>query len=67
MLHRHRKAGLHSNPGGAAPAYPGGGSEFKQQPTATAAPVQQYAVPQQQQQAYAVPAANYPQQQYQQA
>lgn len=61
MVHRHRQAGLHSNPG-AAPAYPGGGaaSEFKQQPTAAAAPApaQQYAVPQQQ--AYAVPAANYP-------
>lgn len=60
MLHRHRRAGLHSNPG-AAPTYPGGAAiEIKQQPTTA----QQHAVPQQQ--AYAVPAANYPQEQYQQ-
>ena len=67
MLHRHRKAGLHCSPGASAlPAYPAAGAtEPKQQPTQTAVPAQQYAVPQQQ--AYAVPAANYPTQQYQQA
>ncbi|OIW23986.1 hypothetical protein CONLIGDRAFT_120551 [Coniochaeta ligniaria NRRL 30616] len=65
MLHRHRKAGLHCTPG-AAPTYPTGGSEFKQQPTQTTVPVQQqYAAPQQQ--AYAVPAPTYPQQPYQTA
>ncbi|KAB5578654.1 hypothetical protein GE09DRAFT_1214813 [Coniochaeta sp. 2T2.1] len=66
-LHRHRKAGLHCTPG-AAPSYPtAGGSEFKQTPAETTVPVQSYVAPQQQQQAYAVPAAGYPQQQYQQA
>jgi hypothetical protein len=66
MLHRHRKAGLHCTPGVVQTYPPTNGGELKQQPTTTAMPVQQYAVPQQQ--AYAVPATNYPpQQQYQQA
>lgn len=67
MLHRHRTAGLHCAPGvlPADPAAAADGGESKQQPTQTAVPVQQYAVPQQQ--AYAVPAADYPVQQYQQA